>query len=235
MSVQLVAVRFDARDPAVVGAFWAGLLGRDVIEEADGVLVPGDPSQVGLRFVESTAEKPERNRLHLHVTSETSDDQQRAVDTVSRLGGGRRGRGTKPLPIGRDIYMADPDGNEFCVIAPGDDYLAGCGLLGEVTCDGTRATGRFWLEALEWSLVWDQGEQIAIQSPEGGTKIAWDSWPEAATTDWNRRRFDLVASDVAAEVRRLVALGATRLEEREDVVKLVDPDGSEFSLSTRLA
>lgn len=228
VSVHLEAVTFDADDPAAVGRFWAGLLGRELVEETGAVLVPGDSTQVGLRFVEATTEKPERNRLHLHVTSASPDDQRRIVTGALELGGRRRGM--KPLPIGRDIYMSDADGNEFCVIEPGNAYLAGCGPLGEVTCDGTRAAGRFWREALDWSVVWDQGEQIAIQSPSGGTKIGWDGHPDAAAPGWNRQRFDLVAPDPAAEVERLVNLGATLRGDREGVVTLADPDGSPLSI-----
>ena len=39
--------------------------------------------------------------------------------------------------------LADPEGNEFCVIEPGNSFLAGCGFLGELACDGTRQVGLF--------------------------------------------------------------------------------------------
>jgi hypothetical protein len=229
VSSRLVAVSFDVHDPGVVGAFWGGMLGREVVEEARGVLVPGDETQVGLRFVEETTEKSRRGRLHLHMASATSDEQRAVVQAVLRLGGRRRG--TKPLPKDRDIYMADPGGKEFCVIEPGNDYLAGCGLLAEVTCDGSRQVGRFWRDALGWSIVWDQGDQLAIQSPAGGTKISWDRWPAAPTASRHGQRFDLAASDLTAEVERLVAFGATLLGDRDDGVALADPDGVEFSVS----
>ena len=41
----------------------------------------------------------------------------------------------------------------------------------------TREVGLFWSEALGWPLVWDQNEQTAIQSPHGGTKVAWGGPP----------------------------------------------------------
>ena len=75
--------------------------------------------------------------------------------------------------------LADPEGNEFCVIEPGNAFLAGCGFLGELACDGTRDVGLFWSEALGWPLVWDQDEETAIQSPRGGTKVAWGGPPVA--------------------------------------------------------
>jgi len=164
------------------------------------------------------------------VTSQTAESQRQTVETALRLGASSQGNG--PLPIGRDIYLIDPGGNEFCVIEPGNTYLAGTGLLGEVTCDGSRPASLFWRDALEWAIVWDHDDQIAIQSPHGGTKIAWDTWPASPTTGRDRERFDLVAVDVAAEVERLVALGATVLGRRDDGMALADPGGDEFWIAS---
>ena len=133
--------------------------------------------------------------------------------------------------------LADPGGNELCVIEPGNKYLAGTGYLGEVTCDGTRAVGMFWRDALDWPLVWDEGEQTAVQSPLGGTKFSWDSWdgqPAGQNEERNRQRFDLVAANPATEVERLVSLGATQLADLPDGVELADPDGNEFGLRSTL-
>lgn len=85
----MVAVSFDAHDPAIVGAFRTEVLGREVVEELGGVLVPGDHTQVRLRFVAATTETSERNRLHVHVTSSSLQDQQRIVQTVLTRGGSR--------------------------------------------------------------------------------------------------------------------------------------------------
>lgn len=230
MSLRLIAVSFDSGDPGATGAFWAGILGRALVDEPRGVLLPGDATQVGLRYVESTTTKAGRNRLHLHVTSESPDDQRRIMGEVLRLGGRRRGSG--PLPYGRDIYLSDPNDDEFCLIEPGNSYLAGCGPLGEVTCDGSRTVGLFWRDALGWPTVWDREEQIVIQSPHGGTKIAWDAWPEKAE-GWNRQRFHLESTELGADVERLVELGANRIGEEPDAVRLTDPDGSEFSVTRR--
>ena len=105
--------------------------------------------------------------------------------------------------------MSDPGHNEFCVIGPGNNFLAGCGFLGEVSCVGTRDVGLFWRDALGWPLVWDQNEETAVQSPRGGTKVSWGGEPLTSKEDRNRQRFDLIVVDLAAEVERLVALGAT--------------------------
>jgi hypothetical protein len=131
------------------------------------------------------------------------------------------------------IVLADPEDNEFCVIEPGNAFLAGCGFLGELACDGTREVGLFWSAALDWPLVWDQNEETAIQSPHGGTKVAWGGPPVAPKEAWNRQRFDLAPAggDQAAELDRLVSLGAKRLSaEADGTVVLADPDGNEFSV-----
>jgi hypothetical protein len=191
--------------------------------------LPGDDTQVGLRFVAGTSEQQVPNRLHLHVTSETREHEQRTVATALRLGGRHIDVGQRPEED--HIVLADVGGNAFCVIGPGNKFLAGCGFLGEVACDGTRSVGLFWRDALGWPLVWDDHEETAVQSPRGGTKIAWGGPPVAPKHGRNRQRFDLVAPDIAAEVARLVALGAAELGERDGAVELADPDGNEFSIT----
>jgi hypothetical protein len=228
MTSQLVAVTYDAHDPDTVAAFWAGLLRRDVVPEAGGVLVPGDDTQVGLRFAAASAGALGPHRLHLHLTSTSLEDQQRSVDRVLELGGRHHDVGQSPED--RFVVMADPEDNELCVIEPGNNFLAGCGYLGEVTCDGTREVGVFWRDALGWPLVWDENEETAVQSPLGGTKVSWGGPPVAPKDGRNRQRFALTAADVSAETERLVALGATRLGDQPHGVELADPDGNEFTL-----
>jgi len=82
--------------------------------------------------------------------------------------------------------------------------------------------------------VWDQDEETAVQSPHGGTKVAWGGPPLAPKHGRNRQRFELTAVDasLSAEAERLVSLGAARLGSVEDgAVELADPDGNEFSLT----
>jgi hypothetical protein len=132
------------------------------------------------------------------------------------------------------VVLADPEGNEFCVIEPGNSFLAGCGFLGELACDGSQAVGYFWSEALGWPLVWDQDQETAIQSPGGGTKIAWGGPPVRPKTRKNRMHVDLAPPADGyqpEEVDRLVSLGATRTDItpcEAGGVALADPDGNEF-------
>jgi hypothetical protein len=81
--------------------------------------------------------------------------------------------------------------------------------------------------------VWDEGEQTAIQSPLGGTKIAWDTWsdlPAGPGDLTSRERFDLVSVRLTEDVERLLSLGATLEDRLPDGVRLVDPDGNPFTV-----
>ena len=149
--------------------------------------------------------------------------------------GGRHldiGQGSRP---GVDhVVLADPEGNELCVIEPGNSFLADCGLIGALSSDGTQQVGYFWSEALGWPLVWDQDEETAIRSPLGGPKITWGGPPVEPKHGKNRWHLDLAADgDLDAEAERLVHLGASRVDIGQgDVgwVVMADPDGNEFCL-----
>ena len=177
MFSRLLALTLDAHDPLRLAQFWSGVLGREIVVDARDAFVSGDDTQLGLRFVPSGAEKMGPNRAHLHLTSASPADQQQTVATALELGARHIDVGQRPEE--GHVVLADPEGNEFCVIEPGNAFLAGCGFLGELACDGTREVGIFWSEALGWPLVWDQDEETAIQSPQGGTKVAWGGrpWP----------------------------------------------------------
>jgi Glyoxalase/Bleomycin resistance protein/Dioxygenase superfamily. len=137
------------------------------------------------------------------------------------------------------VVLADPEGNEFCVIEPGNNFLADTAFIGALASDGSQEVGYFWSEALGWPLVWDQDQETAIQSPAGGTKITWGGPPVRPKIGKNRLHFDLVVAgdgDLQAEVDRLVSLGATRIDIGQgDVswVVMADPDGNEFCVFPR--
>ena len=195
------------------------------------MLLPGEATQLGLRFVASSSERVGLNRMHLHLTSAGPGDQQATVTRALGLGARHLDVGQRPEEP--HVVLADPEGNEFCVIPAGNSYLEGCGFLGELTCDGSRAVGLFWSAALGWPLVWDQDEETAVQSPCGGTKVAWGGPPLAPRRGPDRQHFELVVPDpdLRAEVHRLTALGATVIAEGDDAtVVLADPDSTEFRL-----
>jgi hypothetical protein len=234
----LVALRVDALDPPRLARFWAGLLRWETAgESGDGVaLLPTDDTGFQLRFAPTREPKTAQNRMHLDLTSTSPEDQQRTVARALELGG-------RPVDVGQrpeedHVVLGDPEGNEFCVIGPGNRFLAECGSVGALACDGSQAVGYFWSEALGWPLVWDQGQETAIRSPHGGPKITWGGPPRMPRTGEDRLYLDLAPSaggDQHAEVERLVTLGATRIDVgRGEVTRVVlaDPDGNEFGMLT---
>ena len=231
MTSHLVALCFDANDPREVARFWAGVLGWEVADDSrSGIaLLPSDDTGFRLRFIASEQQKVGQNHLHFDLTS-NFDDQQETVARALRLGARHIDVGQRPDE--GHVVLADPEGNEFCVIEEGNKFLADCGFIGAVSCNGSQAVGYFWSKALGWPLVWDQDQETAIRSPHGGPKITWGGPPLSPKIGKDRLHFDLAADgELNAEVDRLVALGASRVDIGQgDVnwVVMADPDGREF-------
>jgi predicted enzyme related to lactoylglutathione lyase len=230
---RLHALCFDAHDPQGLATFWRGVLGWTPADDPYGAaLVPSDDTGFRLRFVPSTAPKVGQNPMHFDLTSSSLEDQQETVARALGLGGHHVDVGQKPEEP--HVVLGDPEGNEFCVIEPGNSFLAECGFVGALACDGSQEVGYFWSEALGWPLVWDQDQETAIRSPRGGPKITWGGPPVAPKTGKNHLHFDLAVLEEEgreAEVGRLVSLGASRIDIGQgDVpwVVLADPDGNEF-------
>jgi predicted enzyme related to lactoylglutathione lyase len=236
MACELVALCFAANDPLRLARFWSGVLGWDLADgrRDDVALVPSDDTGFEIRFPASRDAKVGQNRMHIDLTSTSWDDQQQTVARALALGA--RHIDVGQLPDEGHVVLADPEGNEFCVIEPGNGFLADCGFVGAVACDGSREVGYFWSAALEWPLVWDQDQETAIRSPHGGSKITWGGPPRMPKAGRNRLHFDLappVQGDQQAEAARLVSLGATRVDigrRAGDAMVLADPDDNEFRL-----
>lgn len=222
MPTRLQALTVLASAPEVLATFWASLLGW----ERDGsVVAPGDQAPMSLAFARTDQPSIGLNQMHFHLTSYATP-QDATVARVLELGGSHLDVGQ--LPDEDHVVLADPDGNEFCVIEESNNWLAGTGFLGEVAADGTREVGLFWAAALDWPLVHDEDGETAISPPEGGFKIAWGGEPLNERHGRNRMYFVLVADELEAEVERLVSLGASVTERRADKVEMADPDGNEF-------
>lgn len=230
MSSELRSLSFDAREPRALARFWSEVLGRSM--GPGGTSLPPDDNSMEIRFTQRDEPKGDAGRVHFDLTSESPAAQDATVDLALSLGASHLDVGQ--LPEEGHVVLADPEGNEFCVIPAGNGFLTDTARIGALSCDGTRAVGLFWSAALGWPLVWDEGEETAIQSPTGGTKIAWGGPPVAAKQGVERLRLDLVptvGSTQDAEVARLLTLGARRLEDGPDgVVVMADPDDNEFSL-----
>jgi hypothetical protein len=235
MSLRLVNVCIDAHDPVALGRFWSGVLGRQMVSDPPGVsLLSNDDPGFDIDIWPTDEPKRGPNQMHFDLTSSSLEDQQETVRRALELGA--RHIDVGQLPEEEHVVLADPEGNEFCVIEPGNSFLAGCGRIGALSCDGSREVGYFWSQALDWPLVWDQDEETAIQSPNGGTKISWGGPPLPPKTGKYRLHLDLAPpadGDQQAEVERLLSLGAQHIDIGQgDVnwVVMVDPDGHEFCI-----
>jgi catechol 2,3-dioxygenase-like lactoylglutathione lyase family enzyme len=238
MSSHLFALCFDANKPLRLARFWAGVLGWEPADDTrDGVaLLPSDDTGFRIRFLAAEAKKASPNRMHFDLTSTSMEHQQETVAKSLRLGARHIDVGQRPDE--GQVVLADPEGNEFCVIEPGNSFLADCGFVGALSCDGSQQVGYFWSQALDWPLVWDRDQETAIRSSRGGPKISWGGPPVTPKTGKNRLHFDLappVDGDQRAEVDRLTSLGATRIDIGQGHVGRVvmaDPDGNEFCVLT---
>lgn len=231
MTCHLVALCVDANEPLRLARFWTGILGW---RPADGphddiALLPTDDTGFRISFRPTRDQKAGQNRMHFDLTSASLEDQQQTVARSLELGGRHIDIGQRPEE--GHLVLADPEGNEFCVIGPGNAFLADCGFIGALACDGSQAVGYFWSEALGWPLVWDQDQETAIRSPHGGPKITWGGPPLPPKIGRNRLHFEIAPADgdQSTEVERLVCLGATRIGSGPGEVSwLADPDGNEF-------
>jgi predicted enzyme related to lactoylglutathione lyase len=110
----------DTADPARLAEFWQSALGwRRTYEEPDEVVLeppegsPEDGVVPDLLFLRVPEAKSGKNRLHLDLRPL---DQEAEVARLEGLGARRADVGQGP-EVGW-VVMADPDGNEFCVLRP---------------------------------------------------------------------------------------------------------------------
>lgn len=108
-----------------------------------------------------------------------------------------------------------------------------------VDCADPERAATFWQEALGWRRThqrFDGDLEIVIEPPEGSAEdgvspdLLFCRVPEPKAGK-NRLHLDLRPDDQAAEVARLEALGATRVDIGPDEtswVVLADPEGNEF-------
>jgi predicted enzyme related to lactoylglutathione lyase len=113
------AVTIDCNEPRLVADFWAAILDCAVIEPGlDRAgwfrLQPLGSSGPFLNFQPVSEPKVGKVRIHFDVLV---DDLDAAVDRVVSLGGSDTGT-REQLPRGRIAVMYDPEGNEFCLLAP---------------------------------------------------------------------------------------------------------------------
>jgi len=103
-----------------------------------------------------------------------------------------------------------------------------------INCDNFSEMMAFWQEALHYVPKRPpKGGWVILKDPEGrGPNISLDLTSEGHLEDY-RLHLDLYSNDPQEEVKRLVGLGATvkqPKEEGKDYVTLADPDGNLFDV-----
>ncbi|RUQ96941.1 VOC family protein [Labedella endophytica] len=101
-----------------------------------------------------------------------------------------------------------------------------------VDCRDQLALSRWWVDVLGWEIVGSDEGDTELRNPEGGATLLFLNVPEEKTIK-NRLHLDFVPDDQDAEVARVLALGATRVDvgqADETWVVLADPEGNEFCI-----
>jgi Glyoxalase-like domain len=129
MGSRLTEIVVDSHDPVAQAAFWSAALGYHVVRTQEGQVEvaawqdePPDlaeqvrqaPIVPALVFVTVPEGKTVKNRLHLDVRP-VGCSYEAEVERLIGLGARRAdvGRQTQPWAV-----LADPEGNEFCVLGP---------------------------------------------------------------------------------------------------------------------
>ena len=158
MPTRLVHLVVDAADPSRLARFWAGALGWEVApvepDEVDvwpaGFSYP-DSSALPLVFVPVPEPKAGKNRVHLDLATESMRHQAAEVERLLALG-------AAPIDIGQGVQgdvpwtvLADPEGNEFCVLDPRPVYRDTGPVAAVVAdCADPAAVAGFWSLATGW-------------------------------------------------------------------------------------
>lgn len=241
MSTRLCNVVIDAADPRALSRFWADLLGwqatRQATEEVD-IRAPADDGwQFNLTLVPGAGPKTSvKNRIHLDLASASPDHQLAQVTHALTLGATRVDIGQRNVPW---VVMADPEGNEFCVLDPRPEYMA-TGAVAAVVVDALDPLrlAEFWSAATGWPVVETTKWTASLRSPD-----AQGPWLEFIRTEHphtikNRVHLDvapLLEDDHWAEITRLLELGAHKTDIGQGSTPwqvMADPEGNEFCVLT---
>jgi hypothetical protein len=100
-----------------------------------------------------------------------------------------------------------------------------------VDCQNAAELGRWWADAIGWEIIDEDHNSLELKDPHGsGANLLFLEVPETKSVK-NRLHLDFVPDDQAAEVERLVSLGAHRADIGQGEVTwvvLADPEGNEF-------
>ncbi|MET9257500.1 VOC family protein [Streptomyces sp. NPDC003717] len=113
MTLRWEQLTVDAADPVALGRWWTEALGWVVVDDdtEEYEIRPAPDRLPGLLFVRVPEAKSVKNRLHIDLRP---DDRDAEVARLLALGARRAdvGQGEQTW-----VVLADPEGNEFCVLS----------------------------------------------------------------------------------------------------------------------
>jgi predicted enzyme related to lactoylglutathione lyase len=122
MPLRLHHIVIDTHDLPGLARFWTQALGWRVLSERDQEIVigPDVTAPVGICFMPVTDAKTVKNRVHLDLTTSAAD-RDAEIERLLALGARRVDIGQ----TGQESWtvLADPEGNEFCVIRPKETLI----------------------------------------------------------------------------------------------------------------
>ena len=112
MSLEWEQVVVATPDPGLLGRWWCEALGWIVADDGPSVFeIQPQPDRLpGILFL--AVDEPKQGKNHLHIDLRP-DDQAAEVDRLIALGASRLDVGQGDVPW---VVLADPEGNEFCVL-----------------------------------------------------------------------------------------------------------------------
>jgi catechol 2,3-dioxygenase-like lactoylglutathione lyase family enzyme len=133
MALKWYSVVVDCRDLHAQARWWADVLGWQLVLETDdeAAIVPmhaeagtisaeeWTKAGPGLEFVQVPEGKALKNRLHIDLAPHRTDDRDALIESLLA-------RGATKADVGQDdssvswTVLADPEGNEFCVLSARD-------------------------------------------------------------------------------------------------------------------
>jgi len=122
MPLRLHHIVIDTHDLPGLARFWTQALGWRVLSERDQEIVigPDVTAPVGICFMPVTDAKTVKNRVHLDLTTSAAD-RDAEIGRLLAIGARRVDIGQ----TGQESWtvLADPEGNEFCVVRPKDTLI----------------------------------------------------------------------------------------------------------------
>ncbi len=122
MPVRLHHIVIDTHDLPGLARFWTQALGWQVLSEREREIVIGPDvnAPAGICFMPVRDAKTVKNRVHVDLTTSAADRDQEIVRLLAL--------GARLVDVGQAgeeswTVLADPEGNEFCVVRPKDTLV----------------------------------------------------------------------------------------------------------------